>query len=96
MIEDSTKMVKKVEIRSMSASSRMTGPREPIKNKKLEPIERCDVPTGTQVSVSRFVDQLNNVGKDLKRKSRLDVQNYEDEGATRIEKKLPRFKGTHK
>lgn len=48
-----------------------------------------DVPDGTRVFGSRFIDEVKRAGEMLRRNSRLVAQNYIDEDARRIGTKAP-------
>lgn len=48
-----------------------------------------DVPAGTRVFGSRFIDQVKGAGEMMRKKSRLVAQNYRDEDAGRIATKAP-------
>lgn len=55
----------------------------------LERTDRRNLPAGTRVFGSRFIDEIKKAGERLRRKSRLVAQNYCDEDAGNIPKKAP-------
>lgn len=60
-----------------------------IENKPFVTVPRAELPEGTRVFGSRFVDDVKKAVQRWRRKSRLVAQNNSGEGATRIKTKAP-------
>lgn len=84
-----TRSSKKLEASKEFASSRSKELNGLLSNGTFEPTPRDQVPEGTRIFGSRFIDQLKKIEDGRIKKSRLVAQNYSDAKATEISTKAP-------
>ena len=60
-----------------------------IGNGTFIPVHKSEIPDGTRIFGSRFIDEVKRSGQGTRKKSRLVAQNYQDNDATKIATKAP-------